>query len=57
MKLEGRVMIMGEMRNDRKTCRKVGTSEGLRMWSGFEWCSVPESFKEPDEVSGAIKSF
>lgn len=50
-------MIMGEMRNDRKTCRKVGTSEGLRMWSGFEWCSVPESFKEPDEVSGAIKSF
>jgi len=36
MKLEGRVMIMGEMRNDRKTCRKVGTSASLRVWSGLE---------------------
>jgi hypothetical protein len=29
MKLEGRVVIMGEMGNDRKTCREVGTSEGV----------------------------
>jgi len=57
MTLEGRVMIMAEMRNDRKTCRKVGTSEGLRVWSGLEWWRVQESSKQANEVSGAVNSF
>jgi len=57
MKLEGRVMIMGEMRNDRKPCRKVGTSEDLRVSSGLEWWRVPASSQQGNKVSGAIKSF
>jgi hypothetical protein len=50
-------MIMGEMRNDRKPCRKVGTSEDLRVSSGLEWWRVPASSQQGNKVSGAIKSF